>query len=259
MTALLVVDFETIGLNPKTLTALEVAWSVINLDGSQRLPIRSRYCLFSGRSSLPSLIYPQHANPNGRFWSQKEGGNETQVAKLMAEESGLFNDWLEAPAAQRITSGTQLERLLLDDIADVCKPEEYVHITGAGAARFDFGVLVEHANAVTPRPGEKFPTHYRPVDTSIIQTGLLGNNAERELLSWGRREYGEDPYQIQLASYPMYAHSSDAVAAWLFDAAQLHRAAPDVARSIAIQATMWRYAKPLRAALGIPELEVSSS
>ena len=254
MTALLPIDFETVGLCSKTLTALEVAWSIIDLDGTQRLPMRSRYCLFSGRSSLPSLYYPKSSNVNGWFWSQDGGTDDVRRAKLMAQESGLFDDWLAAPKSSLITSGDQLERMLLDDIAEVCKPDEYVHITGAGAARFDFGILAEHCRAVLPKLSEKYPTHYRPVDTSIIQTGLLGSAHEVPLLAWGRKAFGEGSYRIWLDTPPRYMHSSDAVAAWLFDDAQEHRSAPDVARSIAVQATMWRYAAPLRTEVGIPEL-----
>lgn len=257
MVALLPVDFETIGLDARSLTALEVAWSIIDLDGTQRLPMRSRYCMFSQSRSLPCLVHPLAVQGDRRSWSYEGTDSSSKVARAMAVESGLFDDWLAAPKSSLITSGGQLERMLLDDIAEVCKPDEYVHITGAGAARFDFSILEQNCRAVLPKPGTKYPTHYRPLDTSIVQTGLLGSAHEVPLLAWGRETYGEDTYRIWLDTPPRYTHSSDAVAAWLFDDAQEHRAAPDVARSIAVQATMWRYAAPLRAALGIPEMERS--
>lgn len=252
MTALLVIDFETVGLNPKTLTALEVAFTIADIDGTQRLPLRSRFCRFGGSQRAPGeLIYPKSANSSGKYWSVDGGYDAVRVAKTMAEESGLFDAWLASPSMHRITSGEQLERLLLDDIAEVCKPDEYVHITGAGAARFDFSVLEQHCRAVLPNPGTKIPTHYRPLDTSIVQTSLLGSAHEYPLLGWGMDEYGEGIGNIWLDTFPRYTFESDAVMAWMIDQAGLHRAAPDVARSIVVQRIMWRYAEPLRKALGV--------
>jgi oligoribonuclease (3'-5' exoribonuclease) len=39
VTALLVADIESTGLDPTTLTVLEVAWCVTGMDGTQRCPM----------------------------------------------------------------------------------------------------------------------------------------------------------------------------------------------------------------------------
>lgn len=252
MTALLPIDFETTGLTPRA-TILEAAWCITNLDGIQRLPLRSRYCAFSTHD----VVTPQSRNPNGAFWTPEGTGDRT--ALRMAEESGLFDDWLACPRNQILTSGKQLERLILDDIAAACDlgsddhDPERVHLAGAGAARFDFDVLARHCPGVVPYAGATASLHYRPVDTSGNQTGLLGGTRDDELISWafGAYEFGTNGNitSIKVGSPPQYAYPRELN---VMSKDKPHRAAEDVARSIVIQRALWRFAAPLREALASP-------
>lgn len=266
MTALLPIDFETTGLTPRA-TILEASWCITNLDGTQRLPLRSRYCAFS----TSDVVTPQSRNPNGCFWTPEGVGDRT--ALRMAEESGLFDDWLACPDSQILTSGKQLERLILDDVAAVCDlgsddhdPErvhlagaspgrdpERVHLAGAGAARFDFDVLARHCPGVVPYAGATAPLHYRPVDTSGNQTGLLGGTMDEELITWAFHayEFGSNGNitSIKVGSPPQYAFPRELN---VMSKDKPHRAPEDVARSIVIQRALWRFAAPLREALTSP-------
>lgn len=246
MTALLWIDFESTALTPDA-TYLECAWAITDIDGTQRTPVSYRYCAFGGSAALE---VPQARSANGApVWSR---GSGDEVAMGMAVESGLFDGWLASAPASRLTSGAQLERLLLDDIAVGAhagcwddEPSEYVHIAGAGAARYDFGVLAAHCPGVVPVPGQRFPTHYRPVDTSIAQTALLGNNAEDKVIAWGINAYGENIAKIELGMRPQYSYTDNAWS-WVALGANKHRAVPDICRAIVVQRILWRYAAPLR-------------
>jgi hypothetical protein len=231
-------------------TFLECAWCITNLDGTQRLPLRSRYCAFSTHD----VVTPQSRVPNNAFWTPEGVGDRT--ALRMAEESGLFDDWLACPRSQVITSGKQLERLILDDVAAACdlgdndRDPERVHLSGAGAARFDFDVLARHCPGVVPYAGAAAPLHYRPVDTSGNQTGLLGATMDEELIAWAFHafEFGTNGNitSIKVGSPPQYAYPRELN---VMSKDKPHRAPEDVARSIVIQRALWRFAAPLREAL----------
>jgi hypothetical protein len=242
LTACLFIDFECTGLDADA-TFLETAWAVCDIDGTQRTPLRSRYCAFTAPGA--PLVAPHSRSANSTpVWSYAEGD---EVALAMAHQSGLFDDWLACPPELRLMAGAELQRLLLDDVVTHSAAGEYVHIAGAGAARFDFGVLAAHCPGVLPVPGARFPTHYRPVDTSITQTALLGNNSEDAMIKWAIATYGDGIDIIETGRPPSCMYPGD-VTDW---ATFRHRAAPDVARSIVIQRALWRYAEPLRAELGI--------
>lgn len=240
MTALLTIDFESTALEVATLTALEVAWCVTDISGEQRLPLRHRYCQITNANRA---LVPREHNVNDMFWDRNGGGDP--AALKMAEESGLFDDWLASDPRTRLTTGAELQRLLLDDITEVTDPDvggvpEYVHIHGAGAARFDFSLLELHCRGVLPRFGDRYPTHYRPVDTSGVQTGLLGNNYEQDMIQWAQRTYGKQIGEIEVGRPPDYNFGPRPL-----DGAR-HRAPVDVARAIVLQRALWRYAEPLR-------------
>jgi len=254
MTALLFVDFKTTSLNPVSCTLLECAWTVTDMDGMQRLPLRSRFLAIpSVDESIPDVPTKSLSFGSGT-WMSTTGDS---FAKKMAETSGLYSDWWDCPRRLRISSGETLAQLLLDDLAAVCDPGdldragERVHVCGAGVARFDYSILASRCPGVTPRLGFTQPTHYRPVDTSGNQTGLLGSNYEQELIKWGVATYGEEVAKIELGTAPQYAYGDDAVMAWMVEGAGRHRAAPDVARAIVVQRVLWRYGAPLREALGV--------
>ncbi|HZE01538.1 MAG TPA: hypothetical protein VE155_07210 [Pseudonocardiaceae bacterium] len=245
MTALLVFDVETTGLTTED-TILEAAWTVCDLDGSQRLPLRSRFCQIAAPGYA---VLPDKRSEIGHpvWFDSRCPGDET--ALRMAEESGLFDAWLACPPERRLTSGGQLSRLLLDDIVEVCAPDEKVHVAGCGVAQFDAPLLRLHCPTVVSPQGMIGLTHYRCVDQSVTQTALLGNNAEYEIIRWFLREYGVDRTRIVLAMRPQYAYGDDVPSAWLSGERGQHRAAPDVAKAIVIQRALWEYGSPLRQAL----------
>lgn len=245
MTALLTIDFECTSLDSYA-TYLEVAWAMCHIDGTQRTPLRSRYCAFAAPGVI--LMLPQaRSATTAPVWTADAGNETDRVALDMAVESGLFDDWLACPRELVIADGAELSRLLLDDVISHSLADEYVHIAGAGAARFDYRVLEAHCSRVLPVKGQRQPTHYRPVDTSITQTALLGNNSEDKMIKWAIATYGDGIDTIETGRPPAFMYPGD-VTDW---ATFRHRSAPDVARSIVIQRALWRYAEPLRLELGI--------
>jgi hypothetical protein len=266
MTALLFVDFESTSLDVDSATLLEVAWCITNLDGTQRTPLRSRYLMIA-----PDGVDAVHPGRNGMGLSKWFPAGGQRDALLMAEESGLYADWLACPTAVRIDDARELQRLILDDLLLVCDqghedpdpdpqqswPPETVHLCGAGAARYDFSLLALHCPGVI-RPGARYPVHYRPVDTSGNQTGLLGNNHEAEMIAWYMREIGDedshyvgDSLGIELSPWPAYSYADRDVASWLTGDKGRHRAAVDVARAIIVQRVLWHYGAGLRKALNV--------
>lgn len=247
MTALLVFDCETTGLT-KDDTILEVAWTICALNGEQRLPLRSRFAEIT--SSMGYTVLPlKRSDTNFPVWADDRPFRRDETAMRMAETSGLYDAWLRCPPGQRLLNGDQLERLLLDDLADATTPGEKVHVAGCGVAQFDHPLLREHCPGVVPVQGETGPTHYRTVDVSVTQTALLGNNAEEAVIAWFIREFGAERARIELASGPQYAYGDDVPSAWLSGLRGQHRAAPDVARAIIIQRALWEYGALLRRAL----------
>jgi hypothetical protein len=245
MTACLFVDFECTSLDSYA-TYLEVAWAMCDINGTQRTPLRSRYCAFAAPGV--TLMLPQaRSATTAPVWTASAVNDTDQVALDMAVESGLFDDWLACPRELVLTDGTELQRLLLDDVISHSLPDEYVHIAGAGAARFDYRVLEVHCPGVLPVKGARQPTHYRPVDTSIAQTALLGNNSEDKMIKWAIATYADGIDTIETGRPPACMYLGDVTDWSVFR----HRAAPDVARSIVIQRALWRYAEPLRLELGL--------
>lgn len=245
MTALLVIDFESTGLT-KDDTLLEVAWTVCDIQGQQRLPLRSRFAEIStGYTVLPL----KRSEANSPVWTDDRPHKVDETALRMAEVSGLFDAWLACPPGQRLLNGDQLERLLLDDLAEATTLGEKVHVAGCGVARFDHPLLRAHCPGVVAEQGATGPTHYRCVDVSVAQTALLGNNAEAEVIAWFVREYGADRAKVELGVWPQYAYGDDVPSAWLSGLRGRHRAAPDVARAMVIARALWEYGAPLRQAM----------
>lgn len=267
MTALLFVDLESTSLNPATLTMLEIAWCITDLDGIQRLPLRSRYTSIGAGQDTPKVYPTQGTGFTSSRWANPEHGSAP--ALRMAEESKLCDDWLACPSEQIITSRGELQRLLLDDIAACCDPgernpdrgplivmpgqerpspwlrePERLHLAGAGVAQFDQPVLRQLCPVVVPSPGRRGATHYRPVDTSITQTLLLGGSQDAKLIDWGVRLY-PDITDIDLDVPPRYAYRDRDTEAWM-STEKMHRAAPDVARSLVLYRALRGHAAGLR-------------
>jgi hypothetical protein len=253
MTALLFIDFGTTGLDVNSLTALECAWAITDLDGAQRIPLRHRYTAISHSDAV---VHPVQPDGESVRWKSIDCSELYQAEALkMAEDSGLFEDWLRCPQEQILFSSVELERLILDDIVSTCIQKddvtntspETVHLCGAGVARFDFSIV----SLLCPRiiTGNRYPVHYRAVDTSVCQTGLLGNNYERELIDWFISKYGEyadNECLIELSQYPLYSYQDTSWQKWIFNSVGLHRAVPDVARSVVVQRALWNYGQSLR-------------
>jgi hypothetical protein len=267
MTAHLVVDIESTDLNPNRLTMLEIAWTVIDPDGTQRLPLRSR---FTELTRAEYAVTPLRRGLGSSEWASRNRGNI--FALRMAEDSGLFADWTVCPSDQIIRDAHELQRLILDDLATVIDPgvpnpdyrtvsspddlpakwlrePERVHLLGAGAAQFDQPVLRLFCPRVVPDFGDLGATHYRPVDVSGNQTGLLGSSMDAELIEWAVRTYGDEITTIETGNPPQYAYTGKLDAT---STEKPHRAAADVARAIVVQRALWRYAAPLREALVSP-------
>lgn len=244
MTGLLVVDAETTALAVPRLTVLEFAWCVCDISGVQRTPIRSRFCAIPPPGESPTVPASARVGLRPARWTSEENGDGE--ALVMAVDSGLHNDWLQADQGLVVRSGVELQRLLMDDLAGFCGGGEYVHIAGAGAARFDFRILETHCPRVVPERGAKWPTHYRPVDVSIAQTGLLGGTNEAGLIRWATRTQGEHVTEIEVGSAPQYAYTRpiDILAG------KAHRAPADVAQAIVVQRALWAYGAALREELG---------
>lgn len=275
MTALLFVDLESTSLDPAKLTMLEFAWCITNVDGTQRLPMRSRYTLIS---AAEELVYPTHGMQGLSFsrWANPEHGSA--VALRMAEESRLCAGWLACPSEQIVTSRGELQRLLLDDIAAACdsgvrnpdtqgtkiympgqaRPSQWVrepeciHLAGSGVAQFDQPVLRLLCSTVVPPFGERGATHYRPDDTSVAQMPLLGGTEDSKLIEWAVREY-PGIADIDLDVFPLrYVFPDRDTETWMATE-KMHRAAADLARSIVLHRALWAYGAPLRKALGLQD------
>lgn len=268
MTALLFVDLETTGLDPSTLTALEISWTVCDLDGGQRLPLRSRYLALTASDAR---VVPERRSMGGFRWVRQDSG-ECQALR-MAEDSRLFADWLDCPPKQVIGSAGELSRLLIDDLAEVCdqgqrnpdhrqvvlpggevspywlREPERVHLCGAGVAQFDQPVLHRLCPEVVARFGQGGMTHYRPVDVSGMQTGLLGGCEDERIAGWAVEHGAPGILDVELDTAPRFAWHHRDIHEWLTRPGKWHRAAPDVARAIVVQRALWFLAGPLRAEL----------
>jgi hypothetical protein len=245
------VDTETSGLTVND-TILEVAWALTDLDGTLRVPLRSRFCGISpGRAVVPV----SRSAVGEPVWDDQGWHPSDPVACAMAVDSGLFDAWLACPQGRRLKSGPELERLILDDIAAVCDPDETVHVAGSGVAQFDQPLLRVHCPGVMfPQGVVGGPVHYRPVDQSGALTALLGMSNESKttaLISWFCRYDGAAAADIALGKSPEYAYDDGDVMGWLTGEGGKHRAAPDVARGIVAQRALWAYGASLRKDLGL--------
>lgn len=248
MTALLFIDLETTGLR-NDCTVLEAAWTIADMNGVQRCPLRSRFCAVSPFG----MLVPHHRREGDNFpvWSFMSDKDEHE-ALTMAVGSGLFDDWLACPSSQIVESGAELQRLLLDDIANCCASDEQVHIAGSGVAQFDQQLLRVHCPRVVAPPGEGGGvTHYSSVDQSIVQRTILGKRMTNGLVEWYLASDQKNPGFISIGGAPSYAYSKNNVRDWLWDGACEHRAAPDVARALVAQRALWQLCEPLRTVLGI--------
>lgn len=275
MTALLFLDFESTGLTAHNLTVLEAAWCVTDMDGTERSPIRSRFTALSTSEEPP--VVPDKTTMGSHRWLNESAGNS--YALTMAQESGLFTDWLACPRNQIIREAAELERLLLDDLAAVVDPgepnpnysgynirlageqpgpwlrePERVHLAGAGVAQFDQPTLRILCPKVSQGSGRVAATHYRTVDTSVAQTVLLGGAEDEKLIEWARAAGSPVDIDIALGFPPHYAYGNRDVISWLAKP-KMHRAAPDVARAIVIHRALRRFALPLRRKLGLETAE----
>lgn len=273
MTALLFADFEFTSLDIDHATLLEGAWCIADLDGIQRTPLRHRYLMVAPEDGLE--VHPRRGSGLGggpgwwpADWSAPYANPE---ALRMAEASGLHEDWL-SPHAVPLARAGDLERLILDDLLSVWdrgddepdaergRAAEKVHICGAGAARVDFSILQKYCPAVVPAAGGGiYPVHYRPVDTSGNQTGLLGSNYETEMIAWYLRKHGDadthslgENLGIEVGGWPTFGYQRGNVMEWLTDDKHRHRAVPDVVRALIVQRALWHFAAPLRTALSVP-------
>lgn len=248
MTALLFADFETTSLNTTFCTVLEGAWTVTSLDGIQRTPLRHRYMsLYKGNHSkvTPNNV-ASHSSGGQYFWHNYTHGDS--VALKMAQDSHLFEDWLACAPVHRLEDGLELERLLLDDVSDGCLPGEDVHLCGAGAARFDYSILARHCPRVVPDFGERFKPRlsYRPVDTSGMQTGLIGEKNEKALYDFYVKHGHSHRFDIELDDFPRYSYGDTNTLEWVQSGVGGHRSAPDVARAMMSQRALWQLGAPLR-------------
>jgi hypothetical protein len=248
---LLFVDIESAGLMPNA-TLLECAWTVTDVDGTLRLPLRSRFCRINHGNGA---TVPLNRSAAGEaVWDDTGFYRGDKVAMQMAVDSGLFDEWLACPEANRLKTGSELERLILDDIAACCDPTERVHLAGSGVAQFDQPLLRVHCpGLIFPQGQPGGPVHYRPVDQSGALTALLGESDESKttaLIAWYLRLPDVDQ-SVELGMRPQYAYGDDVPMSWLIGERGRHRAAPDVARAVVAQRALWTYGTSLRKDLGI--------
>lgn len=278
MTACLHFDCETTHLDPTELMVLEAAWCVTGPDGAQRTDMRHRYTAIT---AADRACYPNRNGANSSVmmraarWYNDDAGHPEALD--MAEKSGLYDDWCAAPASQVLCAAVELERLLLDDLAahtdpgerasivrrpfqivwnggeepEWKRPPERAHLAGMGVAQFDQPVLRLLCDGVVAEPGETGALHYRSADVSVTQQVLLGSTKEHELINWGVGEWGDGITAIQWGAAPRCAYRPPGDTGWLTGEDKPHRAGLDVAKSIIIQRILWRWAMPLRQAIGV--------
>jgi hypothetical protein len=252
MTAFLIIDFEATGLRVSDITLLEGAWAITDPSGSMRSPMQHRYLsIYNNKLGHSPQIVPFKRDNEKAYWKNKEQrtGETEKFARSMAEKSLLFQDHIECNPDFVLRDGFELERLLLDNIADVCDTDETVHICGAGVARFDFSILRLHCPRVVVPSGVRGQVSYRPVDTSGNLTGLVGSKLEQGIIKWYIDSEAGNTF-IDLDESPRYCFGNRDVASWLAGERQ-HRSAPDVARAIVTQRALWSVGAPLREALGV--------
>lgn len=241
MTALLFIDYETTALDDNA-TILEAAFTITDLDGTPRIPVRSRYC---GIAPLLDSVIPESRGDRGEaVWDVENprcAGDPR--AKEMAVESGLFDDWLACPDSQRLYRAAELERLLLDALASGCAPGEEVHIAGSGVAQFDQPLTRQYfPRVMAPQGVQGGPLHYGPVDQSVTQRTLLGGVEDDALIAWAGRTLGAEALIVRgarLCSMPV-------------DGPRRHRAGPDVARAVVVHRALWALSESMRGVLEIP-------
>ena len=260
MTVLLFVDAETTGLTSRD-TLLEFAYCCTNVAGNQLTPLKSRFCDITGTNCDP--LRPSRRESTSEpmpavglpVWSRTPQEGQEDQAASMAVESGLFDDWLAAPATHRVTSGEALEQLLLDEISSCATPREDVHLAGAGVAQFDQELLRRICRRVMVARGVfGGPVHYRPVDQSVILMGLVwdaSTSMKQRALRWW---LSSNPMggEIEVDVPPRYCLGDGGRPArtkWLTEGAMKHRAAPDVARSIVLHRMVSSHGEWLREAL----------
>lgn len=145
-------DFETTGLDPLSLTVLEMGWTVTDDRLRQLTPLRSRFVALTFRGRAPVL-------PVSGGWS---GGLDPIVVE-MHESSGLHAEWLACPRGELVTASSGIDELLLGDLRKagfVDWDEDRAFLAGAGVSHFDASVL----SALDCKIVDEL--HYRAADVS---------------------------------------------------------------------------------------------
>lgn len=225
MTALLMIDFESTGLDIGTVTLLEGAWAVCEPDGTQRSALQQRFLAVGSGLELPTV-------PQARGWT-RNGVGANPAALQMAVESGLTVEWLAASEDSRVRTGPELSRLILDHVAQACAPEETVHVAGAGVAGYDLPILAGRCPALRRR------VHYRAVDVSVACTTLWGVNRAEDVRNAYLAAGGDGSVALAGSPYCMLQRTAEQVTEWVADGAEPHRAAADVARAMVTQRGLW--------------------
>jgi oligoribonuclease (3'-5' exoribonuclease) len=257
VTATLIVDAETTGLSEHD-TILEIAWVICDQDGTERCSFRHRYTKIS---SVQVIVPDYRGSEEEGVWTihpTLEPGNPGNgFALRMAEDSGLFDDWLTCPDTEMLHSGTELQRLILDDITEYSAHGEPVHLAGSGVAQFDQPLLRTHCpRLVIPRAHFNGPVHYRTVDMSVTQMALLGQSTTEtssKLINWYMTQADADgTVMAPVVSSAGYAYGRGHDSrSWIADGTTKHRAVPDVARAVILQRALWEYGTQLRKDCGL--------
>jgi hypothetical protein len=236
-------DFESTGLNPRTDTILEAAWTVTDEDLVMRTPLRSRLCVIdppATRRAKKGFAVGDRQNDNEGDWADPK--KISQFVREMHEQSGL-RDALEFSVSDPIESlrvlftADDLARLIREDLAAVGynRFSNRLILSGAGVSHFDNRVLNVHLPEMFPLEGNGSAGYaYWQHDVSTAKRALgpawsaLWSAAQKEpsgspLYSWER------PPRIGTEVFPHLTTSlDDGRLAFTLDAPILHRAADDV-------------------------------
>ncbi|MFA7264738.1 MAG: hypothetical protein WC054_00230 [Candidatus Nanopelagicales bacterium] len=194
----LFLDFETTGLDVKTTTILEAAWTVTDSRLHQLSPLRSRFCEFSTNGSTPvTPVTPVYVNSStSRIgWTQQLD----QVVVDMHRKSLLAQDWLAAPPWVKLRGNADLDHLIFEDLWSAgWKSEDTLYLAGAGVSHFDRQVLEQIFSRLIASTGSHPRLHYRSADISVARTllGIPGIRDQEKLIA----AVGADPDELGLST-----------------------------------------------------------